>query len=275
MPLKSVASTVEEKMYTPFIHASNLALDKLSGLNVPGLVCSKGHDDDKIMFHRNDPKNITQKHQGEKSTRKPDVVIVSRTGAKNVRKQSGQAYEDKEASGMPSQQFKWTEVRSTVEFKHKKIPAGLSTPPATYAAKAYDVPEAKKFMKYRRDTNDTPEPTDSTPVPGGGVATSSLQTSETRKLSSMCKLWFLTYIWGAEGRSNPSLAPNNKKRGSSQPPEGRSSKKAKVDGDEKEPPKESQKIHPALQNGLYAAELFAAHIARQSVITYIVESKWM
>jgi hypothetical protein len=190
MPLNSVASKREDDMYKPFVQASNLALDKLSGLNAPGLVRSKDDvDDDKILFHRNDPKNIIQKHQGATSTRKPDVVIVSRAGAKKVWKQSGQASKDELASEKPSKLFKWTDVRSTVEFKHKKIRTGLSTPPATYAAKAYDVPEAKKYMKYRRETNDTPEPTDSThlPLPGSGAATSSLQTSETRKLSCMCK----------------------------------------------------------------------------------------
>ncbi|KAG1768856.1 hypothetical protein EDD22DRAFT_999864 [Suillus occidentalis] len=246
-----VASTIEEHMYKPFVQASNLALDKLSA---PGLVRSKDDDDNKILFHRNDPKNIIQKHQGATSTRKPDVVIVSLTGAKKVRKQLGQAYNDVEASEKPSRSFKWTDVRSTVEFKHKKIRTGLSTPPATYAAKAYDVSEAKKYMKYRRESNDTSEPTDSThlPLPGSGVATSSLQTSETRKLSNI-------------------LAPNNKKRGSDQPPEDRSTKKLKVDNDEKEPPREPLKIHPVLHNGLYAAELFAAHIVRQSVTTYIVE----
>ncbi|KIK41493.1 hypothetical protein CY34DRAFT_13019 [Suillus luteus UH-Slu-Lm8-n1] len=51
-----MASTVEEQMYKPFIQASNLALDLLSKLDVPGLVCSKAHDDDKILFHQNDPK---------------------------------------------------------------------------------------------------------------------------------------------------------------------------------------------------------------------------
>jgi hypothetical protein len=185
MLLKSVASKKEEDMYKPFVQASNLALDKLSNLNAPGLVRSKDDDNNKILFHRNDPRNITQKHQGATSTRKPDVVIVSRTGAK--KKQSGQAYKDELASEKPSKSFEWTDVRSTVEFKHKKT--GLSTPPATYAAKAYDVPEAKKYMKFRRETNDTPEPTDSThlPLPDSGVGTSSLQTSETRKLSCMCK----------------------------------------------------------------------------------------
>jgi hypothetical protein len=41
--------------------------------------------------------------------------------------------------------------------------------------------------------------------------------------------------------------------------------------DEKEP----KKIHPIVQNGLYVAEMFAAHIARQHVISFIVNSRFM
>ncbi|KAG2339602.1 hypothetical protein BDR05DRAFT_967788 [Suillus weaverae] len=256
-------STVEDQMYKPFIQASNLALDGLSKLNAPGLVCSGAHDDDKILFHQNDPKNITQKHQGEKSTRKPDVVIVSYTSAKKVRKQSNRTYKDEEASEKPTKQFQWTDVRSTVEFKHKKNWSGVSTPPATYAAKAYDVPEAMKYMKYRRETNSTAEATGSTPLPGSGAATSSRQTSDAR------------------ARSKQSRGLNNKKRRSSQAHDSHSSKKLKVDDDddddddEKEQPKprkEPHRIHPVLQNGLYAAELFAAHMVRQSAITYVVNN---
>ncbi|KAG2120014.1 hypothetical protein BD769DRAFT_1641729 [Suillus cothurnatus] len=261
-------SKVEDQMYKPFIQASNLALERLSKLNAPGLVCSKAHDDHNILFHQNDPKNMTQKHQGEKSTRKPDVVIVSRTGAKKVRKQPGQAYKDEEAWEKPAKQFQWTDVRSTVEFKHKKIRTdkktrtskktriGLSKPPATYAVKAYNIPEAKKYMKYRREANTTAESTSSTSFPGSGAATSSRQTADARGCS----------------RQSGSL---NKKRRSSQALDGHSSKKSKVgDNDEKpsKPKEEPQKIHPVLQNGLYAAELFAAHIARQSVITYVVDN---
>ncbi|KAG2336803.1 hypothetical protein BDR05DRAFT_970860, partial [Suillus weaverae] len=249
-------STVEDQMYKPFIQASNLALDGLSKLSAPGLVCSKAHDDDKILFHQNDPRNITQKHQGEKSTRRPDVVIVSYTSAKKVRKQSDRTYKDQEATEKPTKQFQWTDVRSTVEFKHQKNWSGVSTPPATYAAKAYDVPEAMKYMKYRREMNGTAEATGSTPLPDSSAATSSQQTSDPR------------------GRPKQSRGLN-KKRGSSQAPDGHSSKKLKVDDDEKEPPKsrkEPQRIHPVLQNGLYAAELFAAHVVRQSVITYVVNN---
>lgn len=152
-----LVSTAEEQMYKPFIQASNLALDLLSKLDVPGLVCSKAHDDDKILFHQNDPKNMAQQHQGERSIWKPDVVIVSRTSANKVRKQSGQAYKDEEALEKPTQQFQWTDVRSTVEFRHKKIRTGLSMPPETNTVKNYDIP----------------------------AATSSHQTSDARKLSSM------------------------------------------------------------------------------------------
>jgi serine/threonine protein kinase len=120
--------------------------------------------------------------------------------------------------------------------------------------KAYDVPEAKKYMKYRRETNATAEPTNSTPLADSSAATSSRQTSDAR------------------GRSKQSRAPNKKKRGSSQALDGHSSKKRKVGDDEKKPPNEPQKIHPVLQNGLYAAELFAAHTVRQSVFTYVVEN---
>lgn len=198
-----MAGTVEEQMYKPFIRASNLALDRLSKLDVPGLGCSKAHDDDKILFHQNDPKNMTQQHQGERSIWKPDVVIVSRTSAKKVRKQLGQAYKDDEALEKPTQQFQWTDVRSTVEFKHKKTWTGLLMPPETNAVKDYDIP----------------------------AATSSHQTSDAR------------------GRST-SRALNNKRRHSSQTSDGRSNKKLRVDDDSDE--EELQRIHPVLQNVLYA-----------------------
>jgi hypothetical protein len=96
---------------------------------------------------------------------------------------SREAYKDEEALENPSQQFQWTDIRSTVEFKHKKTRTGLSNLPATYAAKAYDVPEAKKYINYWRETNHTIEPTGLTPLPTSGAATSSHQTTDAHKLS--------------------------------------------------------------------------------------------
>ena len=40
-------------------------------------------------------------------------------------------------------------------------------------------------------------------------------------------------------------------------------------GDVKEP----KKLHPVVQNGLYVAEMFAAHIARQNVISFVVDGE--
>ncbi|KAG2064598.1 hypothetical protein BDR04DRAFT_242994 [Suillus decipiens] len=177
---KIVESTKEAQMYRPFTEVSNLAFDRLSKINPPGLLRSKAHDDEKILFHQNDPKNIIQKHQGEASTRRPDVVIVSRTSAKKVSKHPDQPYKDEQALEKPAKRFQWTDVRSTVEFKHNKLRTGVSNPPKTYAVNAYDVPEAKKYMKYRRETNDTAKATDVTPLPGSSAATSSRQTSDAR-----------------------------------------------------------------------------------------------
>ncbi|KAG1817638.1 uncharacterized protein BJ212DRAFT_1500164 [Suillus subaureus] len=184
-----VKSRVEDQMYKPFIQASNLALDRLSKLNAPGLVCSKGHDNHKILFHQNDPKNITQKHQGKKSMCKPDIIIISHTGTKKVQKQPGQAYKYKEALEKPTKQFQWTDIRSMVEFKHKKIWAGLSKPPATYAAKAYNVPEAKKYMKYHREMNNTAEPMGLMPLPGSSAAMSLCQTSDAFWVTEQQETW--------------------------------------------------------------------------------------
>lgn len=39
--------------------------------------------------------------------------------------------------------------------------------------------------------------------------------------------------------------------------------------------KEPKKLHPVVQNGLYVAEMFAAHTARQHAISFIVNSKCM
>ncbi|KAG2038306.1 hypothetical protein BDR03DRAFT_981703 [Suillus americanus] len=262
-----VKSKVEDQMYKPFIKASNLALDWLSKLNAPGLVCSKTHDNHKILFHQNDLKNITQKHQGKKSTHRPDVVIISCTGTKKVQKQSGQAYKDEEVWEMPAKQFQWTDIQLMVEFKHNKIWTGLSQPPVTYTAKAYNVPEVKKYMKYHREMNITAELKGST-MPLPGAAMSLHQTSD------HVQLMVLADIWDAGECSKQARSLNKKKCGSSQALDGHSSKKLKVDNNGEEPPKlpkEPQDIHPVIQNGLYAAELFAAHVVWDSVANSLAQ----
>ncbi|KAG2132078.1 hypothetical protein DEU56DRAFT_812987 [Suillus clintonianus] len=249
----------EPPMYVPFIKAANCALGRLSNLDAPGLVPYKAQkDSENILFHLNDPSPIYQTYQGKDSKRCPDVVVVSHAIAKEV----GQINAKKiYKAGLckPTRRFEWTDVRTTVEFKHTK--AARTPPPATYAAKTYDISEAKKFMKYQRekeknDSANEPEPGVPAPLSASGAATGSRQTSN------------------AAGRSNLSEPPSNKgekKRSSTGPADVRSSKKAKLGVDEPNEPKEPIRPPPVVQNGLYAAEMFAAHFARRSVISYIVE----
>ncbi|KAG1774509.1 hypothetical protein EV702DRAFT_1280603 [Suillus placidus] len=256
-----VNCTIEPPMYAPFIKAANCALGRLSELEAPGLVPYKAQkDSENILFHLNDPSFIYQTHQGKKSKRKPDVVVVSHATAKKVGKSKAKAIYE---AGLckPTRKFEWTEVRTTVEFKHTKPVSPPGPPPATYAVKTYDISEAKKFMKFRRETNDSaegPEPAVPAPLPASGAATSSRQTSN------------------AAGRSNLSEPPKDKgekKRSSTGPADVRSSKKSKLGAEgEKKESSEPVKAHPVVQNGLYAAEMFAAYFARRSVISYVVEN---
>jgi hypothetical protein len=240
-------------MYKPFIEAANYALCELSTLNVPGLVPSKAGDDHEIIFHQNDPSHIYQTHQGEQSLRKPDIVIVSKASAMKVWNcKPGEVY--KKALEKPKKKFEWKELRTTLEFKKTK--ATLNPVPQKYQAKTtYKISGAKKFMKFRREMDtsaEEPEP-DATPVPPNAG-----------KLSSMSNLYFHTNNFNATGRSSLSEPPLKGPKRPSQADDERNTKKFKT---------ESGRLHPVVQNGMYAAEIFAAHFARQSVISYVVESE--
>jgi hypothetical protein len=183
MPLFSVNCPAEPKSYKPFVKAANRVLDQLRGLNAPGLLPSKSKDDkDTILFHQNDPSYIKQTHQGAEAQRKPDVVIISYKSAQRVC--SGEVYD--KASSKPQDNFKWTDVRSLLEFK-RSAKHSMKVPPPTYAGNPYDIPTGKKYMKYRKETDDPAEPAGPTPVPVSGAATS----SNARKLAIMFNCCFL------------------------------------------------------------------------------------
>jgi len=67
---------------------------------------------------------------------------------------------------------------------------------------------------------------------------------------------------GDKKRTSNNLGSNNEPN----------SKRLKSNG-EKPKDEEEPKEHPAVQNGLYAAEMMAAHVARQNVISSIIRSK--
>ncbi|KAG0698935.1 hypothetical protein DFH29DRAFT_834252 [Suillus ampliporus] len=253
-----VTCTAERHSYAPFVQAANCALLELSKLDAPGLISSKTHDDpNDILFHVNDPSFINQTHQGAESRRKPDVVVVSCQSARNAGKEKKDLKEKiyTKARCKPDSNFQWTDVRSTLEFKRTKN--RLQLPPSTYQVKDSN-PSDQKYMDYRirNETNDPVEPTGSTPVPAGDPTQSSHEPSS------------------APGRPNQSeqlKSKGDKKRTSdhlrsSEP----RSKRPKSNNENKGNEKEPKKIHPIVQNGLYVAEMFAAHMARLHVISFVV-----
>ena len=147
-PLSSSKQQVERDSYAPFVKVTNHTFLQLSRLNALGLAASKDDNDkNDILFHHND-KPIFQTHQGEKSERRPDVVVVPWYSARKVRedKDKGQKYTGEHmACQKPDGNFQWMDVLSTVEFKRTKqcLPGALPTYKVTdYAApdKEYEQP---------------------------------------------------------------------------------------------------------------------------------------
>ncbi|KAG1719638.1 uncharacterized protein EDB91DRAFT_1351878 [Suillus paluster] len=254
-----VKCTTEVPSYAPFIRAANRALLELSDLDAPGLLSSKTHDDSNdILFHLNDPMFMKQTHQGAEARRKPDVVIISRESARHVRKNGKDCTKEhmygELACRKPDVNFQWTGVRSILEFKRTKT--RLQTPPSTYTVKDYDASD-QKYMEYhiRNETSDPAEPAGSTPAPADGPTQSSHETSNAQPPT----------------QSGQSKRKGDKKRtsghlDSSEPSSKRPKSNNENQGNEKEP----KRIHPIVQNGVYVAELFAAHVARQHVISCVV-----
>ncbi|KAG2363910.1 hypothetical protein BDR07DRAFT_862235 [Suillus spraguei] len=236
----------ETSTYDPFVRAANLALRELSDVKVPGIPAFKVDDKTNILLHVNDPMPIYQDHQGKQSERKPDIVVVSRQTALSATKaqqtQESQVLTET-ACKAPKDNFQWTNVRSTLELKRPR--RSLAHPPAAYNTN-YVVPAPSvQYMEYRKDTNGPAQPTSST---------SAVRSSQ-----------------------NPQEASNELRPSSQRRSKGIKRKRANDDENQTEDKeKESAKPpHPVVQNGLYAAEMFAAHIARQSVISFIVNNDYI
>ncbi|KAG2127931.1 uncharacterized protein EDB93DRAFT_1340893 [Suillus bovinus] len=229
----------ETATYAPFVRAANCALHELSKVNVHGIPAFKVDDKTNILLHVNDPMPIYQNHQGKQSERKPDVVVISRKTALGTQAQQMQQPQvlTETACKSPKDNFQWTDVRSTLEFKRsRKL---LPHPPSTYKTK-YVVPSpSAKYMVYRKDANGPAKPTGSTSATGS-ARTAHEASNELRPSSQQLSK-------GVKRKR----AGNNENR-----------------TEETEP----RKLHPIVQNGLYVAEMFAAHIARQHVISLIVNN---
>jgi len=101
--------------YAPFVQAFNLALDLLAGLNVP-LNLPK---DDSLIFHRTDPKEIIDYHEMEEFRREPDVVLANESLSHGH--DDPDTLQRSDIRGLapqaPPLPFRWSSIKSSVEFK--------------------------------------------------------------------------------------------------------------------------------------------------------------
>ncbi|KAG1730187.1 hypothetical protein EDB19DRAFT_2027541 [Suillus lakei] len=226
----------EKATYAPFVRAANCALRELSELKIHGIPAFKDEDKTNILFHVNDTMPIYQDHQGRQSERKPDVVVVSHQTALGANKQKSQDVTEI-ACKPPKDNFQWTDVRSTLEVKRPR--KHLPHPPSAYKTD-YVVPTPSvQYMKFMKDAD--AKPADSTPPTG------SAQT--------------------------PHEASNELRPSSQQ--QSRGVKRKRAGNENQTENKEPKTTHPVVQNGLYVAEMFAAHIARLHVISFIVNNDYI
>ncbi|KAG1804617.1 hypothetical protein EV424DRAFT_1517365 [Suillus variegatus] len=231
----------ETSTYASFVKAANCALRELSKVNVQGIPAFKVDDKTNILLHVNATKPIYQDHQDKQSERKPDIVIVSHQtalGTKAHETQESQVLTET-ACKSPRDNFQWTDVRSTLELKRPR--KFLTHPPSVYKTD-YVVPSpSAQYMEYRKDTSGPAEPTCSTPATGS-AQTFHEASNELRPSSQL------------------SRGVKRKRGGNNQ------------DRTEEDDP---AKVPAIIQNGLYVAEMFAAHIARQHVISFIVNNDYI
>ncbi|KAG1730177.1 hypothetical protein EDB19DRAFT_1913000 [Suillus lakei] len=216
--------------------AANCALRELSELKIHGIPAFKDEDKTNILFHVNDTMPIYQDHQGRQSERKPDVVVVSHQTALGANKQKSQDVTEI-ACKPPKDNFQWTDVRSTLEVKRPR--KHLPHPPSAYKID-YVVPTPSvQYMKFVKDAD--AKPAGSTPPTGSA--------------------------------QHPPLKHRMNLRRSNKVEE--SSAKRAGNNENQTENKEPKTTHPVVQNGLYVAEMFAAHIARLHVISFIVNNDYI
>jgi hypothetical protein len=204
------------------------------------------------------------------STRKPDVVVVSYQSARGVLKDGTKPTKSKLYSDIackkPHGNFQWPDVLSTFEFKratnHKMKHPNYDN------VTIVDAP-TPQYMGYGKGRGDNVQPTGSTPVTDAGPSQRAPNERELLNISPYC---ILTDMRDAAKRYELRSSTGANKRASDNSDQPTSNKRLK--GNNENPNNEKSKItDPMAQNGMYAAEMFAADVARQHVISCLVNSK--
>ncbi|KAG2107959.1 uncharacterized protein F5147DRAFT_837161 [Suillus discolor] len=256
---------IESDFYSPFIEATNIALACLEEIKIDGMRAPVFTVD--MIFQQNDMP-MYQTHQTVRSTRKPDVVILPLNSAcapfedekgKQKSKQKDdekgntkhdeehdmkrKAHMAKNAKEKPPAPLHWKDVLACIEFK-RKTPGRtkeIKAPPSSYTVTDY-VPTKPEYLPVDHLKAEVPTPGSSqTPATQPASDNAPVQSSD------------LT-------AAQPSKGGSSSKRKAADTLES-TAKKFKVNPDEPD---------VTVQTGLYTAEMFAANLAVEYLINFIV-----
>jgi hypothetical protein len=143
--------------------ASNIALACLHELQVPDMrgPASDGVD---MFFQINDPKRLDQFHDGEISTRKPDLAILPFVNKSEYFADAALGHWDEYVLSPSTSPKDCGDVLSVIGFKYTKEEK-MKAPPATYIVSGYEAPKIK-FLDIRPKER-VPDVEDPTTTPSG------------------------------------------------------------------------------------------------------------
>ncbi|KAG2361198.1 hypothetical protein BDR07DRAFT_1410360 [Suillus spraguei] len=263
---------IENKFYSPFIRATNIALACLEEIKVDGMRAPVPAVD--MICQQNDMP-MYQIHQTAKSTRKPDVVILPLSSAcapfqnekggnkgkqkerekddamhdekdDEERKKKRNAHMDTSATAKP-RNLSWKDVLACIEFK-RKTPGktkGINPPPSSYAVTDY-VPTKPEYLPV--DHLKAKEP------PGLLQAPAEQPPSD------------IAFAVPSSGLNTgqPSQGGSSSKRRATDTLES-ATKRFKRDPDDTD-----TDLDVTVQTGLYAAEMFASNLAVNYLLNFVI-----
>ncbi|KAH7920052.1 hypothetical protein BV22DRAFT_1074614 [Leucogyrophana mollusca] len=295
----------EDNRYGPFAVAANTGLSCLSEISIPGIVPAKSEGDPTdILFKRNDPKELHQKHQGHTSARKPDVVAVSRRAAlaagvsenkkdamevtKKPNKRGGNTYDGKHATFIvdaqqpPNERFSWKDVRCAVEFKalkknfdkvpHKYRVVDYEEPSKPFLSVEYlrslDPPDKEEELQPGVKQDEAPAQRVLSSQPNAPIASSGGEVRRSSRIVARKE----EEARRAVSSTNSATGKGRKRASDNQLNGEPSNKRSKTEtkGSTEKEPKPTQKPPAIVQCGLYAAEMFASHLGLQHVFNLVV-----
>jgi len=179
-------------------------------------------------------------------------------------------------------------------------------PEKYYKVMNYAAPKEKYMEEYRQGMDPLAEPTDESPVPAttfaakpsnkrkpflmptycffadirttarrswrANNATSAPGPSNECKTSCMSTSYSVAYIRVIVKRSGQ-LNNGDRKHASDDLGSNNEPNSKRLKSNNEKPTDEEEKDHPIVQNGLYAGDMMAAHVARRSVVSCIIRSK--